>query len=114
MKSSATSVPGRRVGKSLWHTPDSQIDFSDTPEVSNEQLKHMRRVGRPATGMTKQLIAIGLSPRLLATLRKMAAKQSKRISDLDSRLVREGSLRSRVTSTKICQAKSTPDPLCFN
>lgn len=37
----------------------------------------MRRVGRPATGMAKQLIAIRLSPRLLATLRRMAAQQGK-------------------------------------
>ena len=37
----------------------------------------MRRVGGPATGLAKQLIAIRLSPRLLATLRKMAAKQGK-------------------------------------
>jgi predicted DNA binding CopG/RHH family protein len=59
------------------HIPDSQIDFSDIPEATDEQLKHMRRVGRPSTGMAKQLIAIRLSPRLLANLRKMAAKQGK-------------------------------------
>jgi predicted DNA binding CopG/RHH family protein len=55
----------------------SQIDFSDTPELSDQQLKRMKRVGRPATGMAKQLIAIRLSPRLLAALRTMAAKQGK-------------------------------------
>jgi predicted DNA binding CopG/RHH family protein len=37
----------------------------------------MRRVGRPVSGMAKQLIAIRLSPRLLSQLRKMAAKQGK-------------------------------------
>ena len=57
--------------------PDSRIDFSDMPELSDEQLKRMKRVGRPATGMAKQLIAIRLSPRLLAALRNIAAKQSK-------------------------------------
>lgn len=59
------------------HIPDSQIDFSDIPELSDEQLKRMRRVGRPATAMAKQLIAIRLSPRLLQALGKIAAKQSK-------------------------------------
>jgi predicted DNA binding CopG/RHH family protein len=57
--------------------PDSQIDFSDIPEATDEELSRMRRVGRPKTGTAKQLIAIRLSPRLLAILRKMAAKQGK-------------------------------------
>ena len=57
--------------------PDSEIDFSDIPELTEAQLKRMRRVGRPSTGMAKQLIAIRLSPRLLDQLRKMAAKQKK-------------------------------------
>ena len=57
--------------------PDSQIGFSNIPELSDGQLKRMRRVGRPATGTAKQLIAIRLSPSLLSTLRRMAAKQGK-------------------------------------
>lgn len=44
--------------------PDSQIDFSDIPEATDAQLKRMRRVGRPSSGMAKQLIAIRLSPGL--------------------------------------------------
>jgi hypothetical protein len=63
-KSSASSAPGKRAGKSVRHIPDSQIDYSDMPELSDQQLKRMRRVGRPATGIAKQLIAIRLSPRL--------------------------------------------------
>jgi hypothetical protein len=38
--------------------PDSRIDFNDIPEASDEELRHARRVGRPATGQAKQLIAI--------------------------------------------------------
>ena len=76
-KPSVSSAPGKRAGKSVRHMPDSQIDFSDMPELSDEQLKRMKRVGRPSTGMAKQLIAIRLSPRLLADLRNLAAKQSK-------------------------------------
>jgi predicted DNA binding CopG/RHH family protein len=73
----ASSAPGRRAGVSVKHMPDSKINFSDIPELTEAQLKRMRRVGRPSTGMAKQLIAIRLSPRLLDQLRKMAAKQKK-------------------------------------
>jgi predicted DNA binding CopG/RHH family protein len=57
--------------------PDSQIDFSDIPESADEELRRARRVGRPSSGMAKQLIAIRLSPKLLERLRKIAAKQRK-------------------------------------
>lgn len=57
--------------------PDREIDFSDIPEATDEELKRARRVGRPATGNAKQLIAIRIDPRLLAALRKLAAKQDK-------------------------------------
>ena len=61
--------------------PDSQIDFSDIPESTAEELKRARRVGRPVgrpkTGYAKQLIAIRISPRLLAQLRRLAARQDK-------------------------------------
>lgn len=57
--------------------PDSQIDFSDIPESTDEELRRARRVGRPVSGIAKQLIAIRLSPKLLNQLRKMAARQRK-------------------------------------
>ena len=57
--------------------PDSRIDFSDIPESTDAELRRARRVGRPKTGNAKQLIAIRISPRLLAQLRRLAAKQSK-------------------------------------
>lgn len=75
--SSVSSVRAKQAVRSGRHIPDSAIDFSDSPELSDEQLTRMRRIGRPATGMAKQLIAIHLSPRLLATLRQMAAKRGK-------------------------------------
>ena len=90
----ASSVRGKRVGKSVKHIPDSQIDFSDIPEATDEQLKRMRRVGRPATGMAKQLIAIRLSPRLLATLRKLAAKQRKPYQTLIHELLEKAASRA--------------------
>jgi predicted DNA binding CopG/RHH family protein len=57
--------------------PDSRLDLSDIPESTDEELRRARRVGRPASGNAKQLIAIRIAPRLLHQLRRMAAKQSK-------------------------------------
>lgn len=57
--------------------PDSQIDFSDIPELTDDEIRRARRVGRPVTGHAKRLIAIRISPRVLAQLRRLAAKQSK-------------------------------------
>ena len=74
--------------------PDSQIDFSDIPESTDAQLKRMRRVGRPASGMAKQLIAIRLSPRLLSQLRRMAAKQGKPYQSLIHELLEKATSRA--------------------
>ncbi len=74
---SGSSVRGKRAVRSGRHIPDSAIGFSDIPELSVEQLKRMRRIGRPATEMAKQLIAMSLSPRLLTAFRQMPAKQGK-------------------------------------
>ena len=61
--------------------PRRTIDFSGIPESTDEGLKGARRVGRPVgrpkSGHAKQLIAICIEPRLLAQLRRLAAKQSK-------------------------------------
>ncbi len=73
-KQSALSARARQRAKSIRHMPDSQLDLADIPEATDEQL---RRVGRPVTGNAKQLIAIRIAPRLLAQLRRLAAKQSK-------------------------------------
>jgi predicted DNA binding CopG/RHH family protein len=64
------------------------------PELSGQQLKRMRRVGRPATGIAKQLIAIRLSPRLLAALRNMAAKQGKGYQTLIHELLEKAASRA--------------------
>ena len=76
-KHSGSSARGRRVGGNAKPIPDSEIDFSDIPESTADELRRARRVGRPSSGMAKQLIAIRLSPRLLSQLRKMAAKRGK-------------------------------------
>ncbi|HET9846758.1 MAG TPA: BrnA antitoxin family protein [Nitrospira sp.] len=76
-KRSGSSARGKRVARNVRHRPDSQIDFSDISESTDEELRRARRVGRPTSGTAKHLIAIRLSPTLLAQLRKMAAKQGK-------------------------------------
>jgi len=73
----ASSARARQAAKSAKHTPDSRIDFSDIAESTDEELRRARRLGRPKTGNAKQLIAIRIAPRLLAQLRRLAAKQSK-------------------------------------
>lgn len=65
---------GKQTRRSAKYIPDSRIDFSDIPESTDEELKRARRVGRPKSGSAKQLIAIRVDPKLLASLRRMAAK----------------------------------------
>ncbi len=74
--------------------PDSKIDFSDIPEATDEDLKRMRRVGRPSSGMAKQLIAIRLSPKLLNQLRKMADAQGKPYQSLIHELLEKAASKA--------------------
>ena len=76
-KRSASSARVRRVAKNVKYIPDKQIDFSDAPKSTDEELKRARRVGRPKTGHAKLLIAIRIDPRLLTQLRRLADKQDK-------------------------------------
>ena len=76
-KPSVSSARARRRAKNAKHMPDSRLDLTDIPEATDEQLRRARRVGRPVTGNAKQLIAIRIAPRLLAQLRRLAAKQAK-------------------------------------
>jgi predicted DNA binding CopG/RHH family protein len=76
-KSSGLSVRALRAARNAKPIPDSKIDFSDIPESTDVELRRARRVGRPVTGNAKHLIAIRIAPRLLARLRRLAAKQSK-------------------------------------
>jgi predicted DNA binding CopG/RHH family protein len=74
-KRSGSSAPGKHPAKKGRHMPDRKIDFSDIPELSDQQLRHARRVGRPPTGRAKQLIALRVSPDLLARLKRMARRK---------------------------------------
>lgn len=75
-KRSVSSARGARVVKSVRRTTPSKIDFSDIPDSSPEQLRAMRRVGRPPLGdRARQLIAIRVDPDVLETFRKEARRR---------------------------------------
>lgn len=93
-KRSGSLGRGRRVAKSAKPAPDRQIDFSDIPEATEAELRRARRVGRPKTGTAKQLIAIRLSPKLLAQLRRMASRQGKPYQTLIHELLEKAASRA--------------------
>ncbi len=76
-KRSGLSAHAARARKSGKHTSAKSIDFSDIPESTDAELRGAQRVGRPRTGKAKQLIALRISPQLLAQIRRMAEKQDK-------------------------------------
>ena len=53
-----SSAHAKRRVKNVRHMPDSKIDFSDIPEMSDEELSRGRRVGRPRKDHSKQLEAL--------------------------------------------------------
>jgi len=76
-KQSESSAQDKPRAKNVKYIPDSEIDFSDIPEITPEETNRARRVGRPSTNNAKQLIALRISPKLLSNLRKIAAKKGK-------------------------------------
>lgn len=73
----ASSARGTQAARNARPMSDKRLDFSDIPESTDEELRRAKRVGRPVTGNAKQLIAIRVHPRLLASLRRMAIRRSK-------------------------------------
>ena len=67
-----------------------EIDFSDLPEASDEQLRTMRRVGRPPIGThARQLIAIRLDPEVLNRFRTEARRRNVGYQTLIHRVLTE-------------------------
>ena len=70
-----SSARGGRAAASARRTT-RKIDFSDIPDSSAEQLKAMRRVGRPPLGdEPRQLIAIRVDLGVLDQFRKEARRR---------------------------------------
>lgn len=76
-KRSGSSAQGKRHAKNVRYLPDSEIDFSDIPELTDEELARAKSVGRPRIQNPKQLIAVRMSPNLIYELRKLAKKKKK-------------------------------------
>jgi uncharacterized protein (DUF4415 family) len=77
-KSIGSSVRGPRAKGNVKYIPDSEIDFSDIPELTDEQLKGMKRPGRPLLGYSpRMMIAIRIDPNVLKKLKKYADKKGK-------------------------------------
>ena len=72
-----SSAPGKGRKKKKQLMQDSEIDFSDIPELTDEELASGRRVGRPRKENPKQMIALRIDPKLLKKLRTIAKKQNK-------------------------------------
>ena len=68
---------------------DAEIDFSDIPESTDDELKGARRVGRPKTGKAKQLIAVRISPDVIRKLKKLAARSDKPYQTLINELLQK-------------------------
>ncbi|MGH7119255.1 MAG: BrnA antitoxin family protein [Acetobacteraceae bacterium] len=74
-KRSVSSARGGQAGGNAGRTR-RPIDYSDIPDSTPEQLRAMRRVGRPPLGAeARQLIAIRLDREVLAALRREARRQ---------------------------------------
>jgi len=69
------SARGRRPTAKARRT-SRRINYSDIPEASFEQVKAMRRVGRPPIGdEPRRLIAIRVDPSVLESFRKEARRR---------------------------------------
>ena len=91
-----SSPRAARARKNAKPIRDERIDFSDIPQSTDEELRRARRVGRPKSGNAKQLIAIRISPRLLAQLRRLAAKRDKPYQTLIHELLEQAARKSKV------------------
>lgn len=75
-RSASSARDGRAARKGPLTRKARRIDFSDIPEASDEQLRAMRRVGRPPLGdAARRLIAIRVDPDVLERFRKEAKRR---------------------------------------
>jgi uncharacterized protein (DUF4415 family) len=90
-KRSESSARGARAAKSAQRTAAARpIDFSEIPDASREQLRVMRRVGRPPLGEgARRLIAIRVDPEVLVRFRKEAKRRNVGYQTLINRVLAE-------------------------
>ena len=89
-KNLESSAHGKRAKKSAKAIPDSQIDFSNIPELTSDQLKRGKRLGRPLIGLLpRQLVAIRLDQGVLMELKRRAKKSKKGYQTLINEVLSE-------------------------
>ena len=87
-KRSDLSAPGRPRAKKGKHMPDSEIDFTDMPELSDSSLAKAVRVGRPRSDTPKQMIAFRIDPGLLKNLKKLAKSVTHKVEKVGEKAKR--------------------------
>jgi uncharacterized protein (DUF4415 family) len=96
-RKSESSARGSRVARNVKHMKEhtKKIDYSEIPELSDDQLKSMKRVGRPTIGENaRQLIAIRIDPQVLMQLQKEAKKHGKGYQSLINEILAKHTKRS--------------------
>lgn len=89
-RSASSAHEGQAVKKERRTRAPRKIDFSDISEASEEQLRAMRRVGRPLLGdRARQLIAIRVDPDVLKGLREEATRRNVGYQTLVNRVLAE-------------------------
>ena len=73
----------------MKHLPDSKIDFSDIPELTDQQLAKARRISEINKKLPTQLVAARMSPGLVFKLQKLAKIRKKDCQLLISQLLEE-------------------------
>jgi predicted DNA binding CopG/RHH family protein len=68
---------GRKAGRNGKPMPDAEIDFSDIPQSTDQELRGARRVGRPRSNDAKLPIAIRIRPSLLVKIQRAAKEAGK-------------------------------------
>ena len=69
---------------------DDEIDFSDIPELTEEQLRGAKRVGRPLLGFApRKEIHIRIDPEVLENLKKQAKKKGVRYQSLINQILKK-------------------------
>ena len=92
-KKSGSSALAKRAAKKdsrIKKRRSRKIDFSDIPELDDEQLRSMRRVGRPTLGDSpRQLIAIRIDQNVLVSLQAEAKRLGKGYQTLINEILAE-------------------------
>lgn len=95
-KSHGSSARGERAAGSARGMRSRKIDLSDTPELSDEQLAGMRRVGRPPRGeQAKKLISIRVDRRVLAWVKTLASEKEQPYQSLINEILERAMRRAR-------------------